>query len=90
MDLSSFHSSPAESFAQANGLIQAFLAWLLWREARILQTNGLGWLALGMACGAVVNMASPLLITPNLGLQSATASTLVFAGAVGLGWVGLG
>ena len=78
MDLSSFHSSPAESFAQANGLIQAFLAWLLWRETRMLQTRGLGWLALGMFGAAIFNLMAPLSIAPNIGLHRAAPVSLAF------------
>lgn len=77
MELTLFQSNAAESFAQANGLVQALLGWLLWRQAAVRKTWGLGWLALSMACGAVVNVATPVLVTPTLA-QGLSNTTTVF------------
>ncbi|MFZ6799636.1 ATP-binding protein [Undibacterium sp. Di24W] len=54
----------AEVFAQANGLIQIFLAALLWRNRRLQNEPGLGWFAYAMAAAGVLNSFAPSLITP--------------------------
>lgn len=67
MDLTLFHSNSPEAFAQANGVLQVAVAWLLWRQVHVRKHWALDWLALSMLCGAVINIGTPILVTPHIG-----------------------
>lgn len=53
----------AEGFSIASGGLMAVLAVLLWRHHHTRPAWGLRWFAAAMACGAVVDVMAPLLIT---------------------------
>ncbi|MDT8991828.1 HAMP domain-containing sensor histidine kinase [Curvibacter sp. APW13] len=83
MDLTLFHSNAAESFAQANGVLEAAVAWLLWRQVHVRKEWALDWLALSMLCAAVINIGTPILVTPNIGRPSAVSVSLAIQIVVG-------
>ncbi|HRK37769.1 MAG TPA: PAS domain S-box protein [Burkholderiaceae bacterium] len=53
----------AEGFSIASGALMAVLALLLWRHHPTRPAWGLRWFAVAMACGAVVDVLAPVLIT---------------------------
>jgi len=56
----------AEAFATSAGFVQALLAVLLWRHHHLQPRWGLRWVAMAMACSAVINLSAHYLITPFL------------------------
>lgn len=62
----------AEGLAVGAGLLQALLAVLLARHARLRPDRGLRWIAFAMAAAAVINVAAPALITAARGLPTGT------------------
>jgi PAS domain S-box-containing protein len=56
----------SEGFAIASGMLQALLVFLLWMHHRNRRQWGLNWMAGAMFCGAVINVAAPILITGEL------------------------
>lgn len=56
----------AEAFATSAGFVQVLLAALLWRQHSRQPSWGMHWLALSMACSALINLSAHYLITPFL------------------------
>ena len=76
----------AEGFSIASGALMAVLAVLLWRHHPARPVWGLRWFAGAMACGAMVDVLAPVLIT---GMFRNSASGPI-PGVVGLSALMLG